>query len=431
MNVLNVLTMQIAIVGSGIAGMVAAWTLHHAGHQVTVFEAGTYVGGHTNTLPITLDGRTYAVDTGFIVFNDWTYPNFIQLLGLLGVRSQPTTMSFSVRDVRSGLEYNGTSLNTLFAQRRNLFRPSFHRMIRDILRFGREAPTLLAGNDDGLTIGEYVERNHYSPQFVEHYLLPMGGAIWSAGSAAMRGFPARYFVQFFKNHGMLSVDARPQWRVVEGGSWTYVKALMAPLRERVRLATPVASIRRTADGVDVMVEGRAEHFDQVVIATHGDQALRLLADPSAAESAVLSGFTTTSNLAVLHTDTSLMPRRRRAWAAWNYHLSGDESAAVPVTYDMNALQGIQAPERFLVTLNPPRDIAPQRVLRTITYRHPHYTPAAVAAQRRWTEINGVNRTYFCGAYWGYGFHEDGVVSALKVAARFGAGLTGPTTSGAA
>lgn len=417
--------MRIAIIGSGIAGMTSAWALHHAGHDLTVFEAGSHVGGHTNTIPIALGGQTYAVDTGFIVFNDWTYPNFIKLLGLLGVASQPTTMSFSVRDPRSGLEYNGTSLNTLFAQRRNLFRPSFYRMIRDILRFGREAPVLLTGDDDRTTLGQYVAQNGYSRQFIEHYLLPMGGAIWSAGSAAMRDFPARYFVQFFKNHGMLSVDERPQWRVVTGGSWSYAKALVAPFRDRIRLETPVISIRRDSAGVTVVSKGRSESFDQVVIAAHGDQALRLLGDPSATEREVLGGFAYTRNEAVLHTDISLMPRRRRAWAAWNYHLTGDELAPVPVTYDMNALQGITAPERFLVTLNPPIGIAPERVLRRIMYQHPHYTTAAVASQKRWAEINGVNRTYFCGAYWGYGFHEDGVVSALKVAERFGVGLTGP------
>jgi predicted NAD/FAD-binding protein len=416
--------MHVAIIGSGISGLVSAWILHHAGHDITVYEANDHIGGHTNTVPVSLGGRTWAVDTGFIVFNDWTYPHFIRLLSLLGVPSQPTTMSFSVRDARSGLEYNGTSLNTLFAQRRNLLRPSFHRMIRDILRFGREAPALLADDDHDLTIGDYVTRNGYSPQFIEQYLLPMGGAIWSAGSAAMRAFPARYFVQFFKNHGMLSVDRRPQWRVVSGGSWTYARALVAPFRERIRLETPVTSIRRSEQGVLIASKDGVERYDQVVVATHGDQALGLLADPAPAERAVLSAFTTTRNQAVLHTDTSLMPRRRRAWAAWNYHLDGDESAPVPVTYDMNALQGLDAPERFLVTLNPPAGIAPGRVLRTITYRHPHYTRAAVAAQGRWSEINGVDRTWFCGAYWGYGFHEDGVVSALRVAERFGLGLTG-------
>jgi uncharacterized protein len=416
--------MRIAIIGTGVAGMTAAWTLHHAGHELSIFEAGSHIGGHTNTIPIALGGQTYAVDTGFIVFNDWTYPNFIKLLDLLGVPSQPTTMSFSVRDGRSGLEYNGTSLNTLFAQRSNLFRPSFYRMIRDILRFGREAPALLAGDDDRTTLGQYVDRNGYSRQFIENYLLPMGGAIWSAGTAAMRDFPARYFVQFFKNHGMLSVDERPQWRVVKGGSWNYAKALVAPFRERIRLETPVESIRRDLGGVTVISKGVHERFDQVVIAAHGDQALQLLGDPTAAEREVLTGFAYTRNEAVLHTDTNLMPRRRRAWAAWNYHLTGNESAPVPVTYDMNALQGIDAPERFLVTLNPPIGIAPERVLRRIIYQHPHYTVASVASQKRWAEINGVNRTYFCGAYWGYGFHEDGVVSGLKVAERFGVGLTG-------
>lgn len=421
--------MRIAVIGTGIAGLVVARSLHQAGHELTIFESGSHIGGHTNTIPVALAGRTYAVDTGFIVFNDWTYPNFIALLNQLGVASQPTTMSFSVRDARSDLEYNGTSLNTLFAQRRNLLSPSFWRMIRDIMRFGREAPELLEGDEATTTLGEYVAQRGYSRQFVEHYLLPMGGAIWSAGTAAMRGFPARYFVQFFKNHGMLSLGARPQWRVVAGGSWSYVKALVAPFRERIQLDTPVTAVTRDLDGVTVVAKERAERFDHVVLGVHGDQALRLLRDPTAAERSVLSAFTYTRNDAVLHTDVSLMPHRRRAWAAWNYHLTGDESAPVPVTYDMNALQGIDAPERFLVTLNPPAGIAEGRVLRRITYRHPHYTAAAVAAQQRWGEINGVNRTWFCGAYWGYGFHEDGVVSALRVVERFGVGLTGRIGTG--
>ena len=414
--------MKIVVIGTGIAGMVSAWSLHHAGHQVSVFEAGSYIGGHTNTVTVQLGGQSYAVDTGFIVFNDWTYPNFIRLMELLGVASQPTTMSFSVHDPRSGLEYNGTSINTLFAQRRNFLRPSFYRMIRDILRFGREAPLLLTGsNDDALlTIDDYVRKNNYSKEFVEHYLLPMGGAIWSAGTSAMRTFPARYFVQFFKNHGMLSVDERPQWRVISNGSASYIKRLTEPFENNIFLNSPVQFIRRDDHGVTVQINNEAQRFDQVIIATHGNQALRLLSDPTPNEQDILSHFSTTRNEAVLHTDVTLMPRRRRAWAAWNYRMSTDESAQVPVTYDMNALQGLDAPERFLVTLNPNEPIAPGRILRRITYQHPHYTSQAVAAQKRWSEINGVNRTYYCGAYWGYGFHEDGVVSAMRVATALGA-----------
>jgi predicted NAD/FAD-binding protein len=414
--------MKIAVIGTGIAGMVSAWSLHHAGHQVSVFEAGSYIGGHTNTVTVQLGGQSYAVDTGFIVFNDWTYPNFIRLMELLGVASQPTTMSFSVHDPRSGLEYNGTSINTLFAQRRNFLRPSFYRMIRDILRFGREAPLLLTGKDDDalLTIDDYVRKNNYSKEFVEHYLLPMGGAIWSAGTSAMRTFPARYFVQFFKNHGMLSVDERPQWRVISNGSASYIKRLTEPFENNIFLNSPVQFIRRDDHGVTVQINNEAQRFDQVIIATHGNQALRLLSDPTPNEQDILSHFSTTRNEAVLHTDITLMPRRRRAWAAWNYRMSTDELAQVPVTYDMNALQGLDAPERFLVTLNPNEPIAPGRILRSITYQHPHYTSQAVAAQKRWSEINGVNRTYYCGAYWGYGFHEDGVVSAMRVATALGA-----------
>ncbi len=418
--------MKIAIVGSGISGLVSAWSLHHAGHEVTIFEAGSYIGGHTNTIAVPLAGKTYAVDTGFIVFNDWTYPNFIKLMDILGVKSQPTTMSFSVYDPRNGFEYNGTSINTLFAQRSNFFKLSFYKMIGDILRFGKEAPKLLDDENNTITLGQYVKENNYSHAFVEHYLLPMGGAIWSAGTAAMRSFPARYFVQFFKNHGMLSVDDRPQWRVISGGSKSYIAPLIEPFKQRIFINTPVQSIKRHADSVALHVADGVQHFDQVVIAAHGDQALQLLADPSDVEQAVLSAFTYTKNEAILHTDINLMPRRKLAWAAWNYRMGADEQAPVPVTYDMNALQGIDAPERFLVTLNPNGEIAPGRIIKRIMYQHPHYSSDAVASQKRWHDINGVNRTFYCGAYWGYGFHEDGVKSALRVAQFLDADVLGAT-----
>ncbi|MGH7787571.1 MAG: NAD(P)/FAD-dependent oxidoreductase, partial [Candidatus Binatia bacterium] len=406
-------------------GLVAAALLQRE-HEITVFEAADYVGGHTNTLTVERFGRSWTVDTGFIVFNERTYPNFIRLLARYGVPSHPTTMSFSVRCERSGLEYNGTDLNRLFAQRRNLLRPSFYRMVADILRFYREAPALLEGDDDRLTLGRYLAREGYSPQFVEQHILPMGGAVWSTDPRQMLEFPARYLVQFFANHGFLTVDDRPRWRVVSGGSQQYVGPLTRAFRDRIRLRSPVRRIVRSRDGVRLSAAGaETERFDSVVIASHSDQALALLADPSPRERELLGAIHYQRNETVLHTDARLLPRRRRAWAGWNYHIPDGGAAAVTVTYNMNLLQGFTSPEPFCVTLNRSEAIDPAKVLARLTYDHPVYTPASVAAQRRWAEINGHNRTYFCGAYWGYGFHEDGVNSGLAVARCFGQGLDGP------
>jgi predicted NAD/FAD-binding protein len=419
--------MKIAIVGTGISGMVAAYLLHRD-HEVTVFEAADYIGGHTNTVEVEVDGRTYAVDTGFIVFNDWTYPNFIALLNRLGVASQPSDMSFSVKCERTGLEYNGTNLNTLFAQRRNLLRPSFYRMIRDILRFNQESQGLLTQPDPGPSLGSYLDSNRYSKTFIDHYILPMGAAIWSADHATMLGFPARYLVQFFKNHGMLSVDDRPTWRVIKGGSQRYAENLVAPFRDRIHLKSPVDSISRYPDFVEVRTrlagqDYRALQFDHVIIAAHSNQALSMLADPSPTERDVLGVIRYQENEAVLHTDASLLPRRKLAWAAWNYHLLPTQPDRAVVTYNMNRLQSLSAPHAFCVTLNHTQAINPAKVLKRITYHHPVYSPEAVAAQQRHGEISGVHRTSYCGAYWGFGFHEDGVNSALAVCKPFGKDLS--------
>jgi predicted NAD/FAD-binding protein len=405
--------MRVAIIGSGIAGMVAASRLH-ARHEVTVFEAGSHVGGHTHTVDVDWQGRHYAVDTGFIVFNDWTYPRFISLLNGLGVASQSSNMSFSLRDERTGLEYNGTNLNTLFAQRRNALRPSFLRMIADILRFNAQSRDLLAGNDDALTLGEYLEANRYSSAFRDRFIVPMGMSIWSATERAMLSFPARFFVEFFARHGFLNVNHRPVWQVVKGGSREYMRKLAAPLSQRIRLDTAVTAVRRDPAGVTLRTAlGSVERFDQVFIACHSDQALKMLRDASPAEREILGSFPYQENEAVLHTDERLLPRTPLARAAWNYHLPAvrDPRLRVALTYDMNVLQSLDAPVRFLVTLNRTADIDPARVLKTITCHHPVYLPAGVAAQKRRAEISGVNRTFYCGAYWRYGFHEDGVVSA--------------------
>ncbi len=406
--------MKIAIIGSGVSGLVAAYKLHRQ-HEITLFESTDRLGGHTDTHDIPLDGRTWRIDTGFIVFNDWTYPNFIRLMDELGVASQPSAMSFSVSCQRTGLEYNGTTLNALFAQRRNLLSPGFYRMILDILRFNREAPALLQEGDDQTSLGDYLALRGYSRRFREHYILPMGGAIWSATPERMLTFPARYFIRFFHNHGMLSVDQRPVWRVICGGSRAYLRPLTAGFRDRIRLATPVVSIVRDGAGATLRFrEGAAERFDAVVLACHSDQALRLLADPSPAERDILGAIPYQENEAVLHTDVSLLPRARLAWAAWNYHILREARDRIAVTYDMNILQGLDAPETFCVSLNPGTAIDPARIIKRITYHHPVYTPQGIAAQSRHAEISGEHRTYFAGAYWGYGFHEDGVKSGLRV-----------------
>jgi len=410
--------MKIAVVGTGIAGNVAAHGLH-AQHDITVFEAASHVGGHTHTHEIEQDGRVFHVDTGFIVFNDWTYPNFIRLMDELGVASQESSMSFSVRDERNGLEYNGTSLNTLFAQRRNLLRPAFLGMVRDILRFNREAPVLLSHGDGERPLGDWLREQRYGRAFVEHYVVPMGAAIWSTDPDAMQRFPARFFVRFLHNHGMLSVNRRPTWRVIRGGSARYVEKLVAPFRGRIRLETPIEWIRRLPGHVVVKARGAAaETFDAVFLACHSDQALRLLADPSPAEREVLGAIPYQRNEAVLHTDVRLLPRRRLAWAAWNYHVTCRHSDRVALTYNMNILQGLDARRPFLVTLNRSDEIDPACVLRTIEYHHPLFTPAGVAAQARQGEINGPLRTFYCGAYWRNGFHEDGVASALDALRHF-------------
>jgi predicted NAD/FAD-binding protein len=410
--------MKIAIIGSGIAGNVAAYRLRSE-HDITVFEAGDHVGGHTHTHVIEDAGREVSVDTGFIVFNDWTYPNFIALLTELGVESQESEMSFSVKCRASGLEYNGTTLNSLFAQRSNIVRPSFLRMIRDILRFNREAPALLEPAARDITLGEYLQEHAYSKEFIRNYILPMGAAVWSASPTTMQQFPARYFVRFFHNHGMLSVDNRPTWRTIRGGSARYVEKLTAPFRERIRLNAPVESVRRLPHHILVKPQwGEAEHFDRVFFACHSDQALRLLSDATPLEREVLGAIPYQKNDVVLHTDTSVLPKRKLAWAAWNYHLVAQEQDRVAVTYHMNILQRLQTSTPLLVTLNMSDAIDPSKIIKRLSYGHPVFTPQGVAAQARQSEINGLDRAYFCGAYWRYGFHEDGVVSALNALAHF-------------
>ncbi len=415
--------MRVAIIGSGIAGMTAAYRLHQQGHEITVYEANDHYGGHTATVDVERHGRHWAVDTGFIVFNDWTYPNFIALIEELGVEWQYSNMSFSLSCEKTGLEYNGTSINTLFAQRLNVLRPSFLRMIHDILRFNGEARELLKNAHTDLTLSAYLQRGGYSKAFTERYIVPMGRAIWSASERAMLEFPARFFVEFFDRHGFLNVSNRPVWRTIKGGSREYARKLVAPYQHRIRLRTPVTGVQRHAHQVLIRTaRGDVHTHDYVVFACHSDQALRLLEQPTQAEREILSAFPYQENEVLLHTDARMLPRKPLAQAAWNYHLLGRQQDRVALTYDMNVLQNLDAPEKFLVTLNRNQDINPATVLGSYVYHHPVYTPGAVAAQARHDEINGLNRSFYCGAYWGYGFHEDGVVSAQKMLQAFNAAV---------
>ena len=415
--------MRIAIIGTGIAGNVAAWKLRDR-HDITVYESGSYVGGHTNTIDVEEAGRSLAVDTGFIVFNENTYPNFIRILEEIGQSSKPTEMSFSVHSSDGRIEYMGSSLNGLFAQRRNLLRPAFYRMVRDILRFFRDAAPDIQRFGRHLTLGEYLSARGYGREFVDDYLVPMAAAIWSAEPVAILDMPAVFLVRFFKNHGLLQLQDRPQWRVIEGGSREYVRRLTAGHADRIRLNEPVTSVARTAAGVQVSSPGAGtETYDGVFFACHSDQALKLLSDATKDEQEVLGAISYQPNEAVLHTDASVLPRRRRAWAAWNYFIPENRNGHVSVSYNMNILQGLDAQETYVVTLNDTGRIDPDKVIRRIQYDHPMYTLQTIAAQRRQRDIN-CDRTFFCGAYWRNGFHEDGVVSALDAVAHFEERLSG-------
>lgn len=410
--------MKIAVIGSGIAGNVAAYKLSQD-HDVTVYEANDYVGGHTNTHDIIVNDKQYAIDTGFIVFNYRTYPAFTRLLEELNVEAMPTNMSFSVKHEQTGLEYNGNTVNSMFAQRSNLFRPSFLRMVKDILRFNREAVETLEHEDAELPLGEYLQKYRYGDEFKNNYIIPMGAAIWSTEASLMQDFPARFFIRFFHNHGLLTVNDRPTWHVIKGGSREYLEPLTKPFRHNIRIHTPVKNIRRFATHVEIESEKfGVEKFDAVFIATHTDEALEMLEQATNAESSVLGAISYQKNEAILHTDTSLLPKRKLAWAAWNYHILKQQHDRVALTYNMNILQCIDAPETFNVTLNNSDGINPDKILKRIEYSHPMFTPESVAAQQRHAEINGTNRTWYCGAYWRNGFHEDGVVSAIDAVEHF-------------
>lgn len=409
--------MNIVIIGSGIAGLTCAWRL--AGqHQVTLFEAASTPGGHTATVDIATPQGTWAIDTGFIVYNDRTYPRFMGLLSELGLSGQKTQMSFSVHNPQSGLEYNGHSLSSLFAQRRNLVKPAFWGLLTEIVRFNRQAKQALAGAfDPGATLQTFLERHRFSPFFARHYILPMGAAIWSSSLQEMRRFPLALFLRFFENHGLLDIRQRPQWYVVPGGSREYVRALLAQRgdRLRLRLNAPVQNVIRRQEGVTLQLASGEQHFDQAIFACHSAQALAMLADPTSAEREILGDIGWQQNEVVLHSDPRWLPTRKRAWASWNYRLSEQDQASACITYNMNILQGLPADAPlFCVTLNPPTPVDPRFVWKRMVYEHPLFNPQSWSAQMRREEINGRQRSWFCGAYWYNGFHEDGVRSALDV-----------------
>lgn len=410
--------MKLAIIGGGISGLTAARLLCSR-HHVDVFEAEPRPGGHSNTVSFELDGRDYAIDTGFIVYNDRTYPRFNELLDLLGVTGVATEMSFAVRCDRTGVEYSGTDLNGLFAQRRNLCSPRFLRMVADILRFNREGTNDAASVDPRETVGEYLRRRGYGRAFCDHYLLPMGAAIWSCPRGTFAEFPIHFILEFYRNHGLLSLTNRPQWYTIPGGSRTYVDRLIQPFQKALHMGDPVRRVSRDEAGVTVQTEAGEARYDEVIFACHSDQALSLLADPHPLEQRILNGFPYSQNEAVLHTDERVLPRARRAWSAWNYRIGVNPEERATITYNMNILQHIDSPHTFSVTLNDSELISADRIISRHRYSHPIFTVERAALQAEHYQLIRSRRTSFCGAYWGNGFHEDGVRSALAVTAAFG------------
>jgi len=410
----------VAVIGGGISGLAAAYFLSRR-HRVHLFEKEPRLGGHTNTVVVDGADGAVALDTGFLVHNDRTYPNLVRLFGELGVATRDSDMSFAVSCRRTGLEYSSRGANGFFAQRRNLVRPSHLSLLREIVRFNREAPAVLGAPDaQRQTLGDFLESRGFGEGFTHRYLFPMASAIWSASLDAIRSFPALTLIRFFDNHGLLSLNAQPTWKVVAGGSHTYIPRLVSALSGAIHQDASIQSVQRREDGVTLTFRDRPSmRFDDVVFACHADQVLPMLADPGDREREVLTTFTTTTNVAWLHTDASVLPARRRARASWNYLLAADPEAAPIVTYDLNRLQGLHTPEQFCVTLNPDGQIDERDVLRRFVYRHPLYTREAIRAQQRWGEVSGVNRTHYCGAYWFHGFHEDGLNSALRVSSALG------------
>jgi predicted NAD/FAD-binding protein len=413
--------MKTAIIGTGISGLTAAYLLHRD-HDITVFEANDYIGGHTHTVPAQTPEGIFPVDTGFIVFNETTYPNFCKLLSRLQIPSQPTTMTLSVKCERTNLEWSPHTFNTTFAQRRLLMDISHWRMMWEIVRFRKQFPELIRIEHDDETLVGYLRRKGFSERFIDYFIIPMGSSLWSAAPEFFERFPLRTFVRFFHNHGIFESPHPLQWKVITGGSKQYVDALIRPFAQQIRPSCPVQRVRRLPDGVEVVTRDQTMQFDHVIIATHSDQALAMIEKPTPLEQEILGAIPYQENTVTLHTDTTILPERKWVWASWNYLIPRQVQHRVAVTYDMNILQGIQSSREFCVTLNRPDAVHPAQVIGTYRYEHPIYTTQAPGAQKRHAEISGVDRIHYCGAYWGYGFHEDGVRSALEVCKRFGKGL---------
>ncbi|MEY2864799.1 MAG: hypothetical protein RLZZ83_42 [Pseudomonadota bacterium] len=410
--------MKIAIIGSGISGNTLAYYLNPH-HQITLFESNDRIGGHSHTHQIDIFNQKVSVDTGFIVFNKKTYPRFLKLLHELKVPYENSAMSFSVKDSQKDFEYNGTNLNALFAQRKNFMNPRFYKMISEILRFNKSSIILLS-SDEEISLGHYLKREGYSDFFKKYYILPMGSAIWSSNIKTMMEFPAKFFIQFFNNHGMLNINDRPQWLTISGGSINYVNKMIDSFRKKIKLNQNIKYIERKKDHIAIHHKDRIEKFDWVFFACHSDEALKLIKSPSLHEKNILKAIPYTDNEVVLHYDDHFMPKRKLAWAAWNYHIDDNSNSPASLTYNMNILQNLKTEAPLLVTLNPMQKINKKKIIKTLSYAHPQYSLRGMEAQSKYHLISGVNRTSFAGAYWGNGFHEDGVKSALDAIQQFNA-----------
>ncbi len=410
--------MKIAIIGSGISGNTLAYYLNPH-HQIALFESNDRIGGHSHTHHIDVFNQKVSVDTGFIVFNKKTYPNFLQFLHELKVLYLKTAKSFSVKDSQKDFEYNGTNFNALFAQRKNFINPSFYKMIREILRFNKSSIILLR-SDEEISLGDYLKREGYSDFFKKYYILPMGSAIWSSNIKTMMQFPAKFFIQFFNNHGMLNINDRPQWLTISGGSINYVNKMIKSFRKKIKLNQNIKYVERKKDYIAIYHKDRVEKFDWVFFACHSDEALKLIKSPNSDEKNILKAIPYTDNEVILHYDDHFMPKRKLAWAAWNYHIDDNANSPASLTYNMNILQNLKTEAPLLVTLNPLQKINKKKIIKTLSYAHPQYSLRSIEAQSRYHLISGVNRTSFAGAYWGNGFHEDGVKSALDAIQQFNA-----------
>lgn len=413
---------RIAVIGSGISGLAAACILS-ARHDVTLFEAEKRLGGHTHTHTVVRPDGTYAVDSGFIVFNEDTYPNLIRMLAHFGIKGQPAPMTFSVRNEMTDFEFKASNLDTMLSQRSNVLNPSLYKMMSEIFRFRKQSVGMLSATAPSLTLGEYLKTNKYSELFVSHFIIPLGAAIWSSSVHIMMDFPAAFFIRFFHNHGFLKTKNQPQWYTIPGGSASYIPYLVKPLGDRILTGTPVRTVRRSEEGVEILTDsGDSMRFDVAVLAVHADQAIRMLDPMSDLEKTTLSAFQYQPNHTILHTDRSLMPHRKKTWASWNYHITRHPDEPVGVSYNMNILQSITSSDDLIVTLNRHHDINPDTIILSQVYDHPVFSQVSMDAQKNLRTINGHLRTYFCGAYWRYGFHEDGLISALETTRRFGLDL---------